>query len=156
MPSQIPAELLTLLTHYANGTFSADIVRASLNVPHLQAALKDLVGQTIPVGQGDQIMIGNLTDAKGVAAGQGAIAIGEVTIQVVRGSMVQGNQTNIHGNVTGNVLSGTFSGPVNIGSSPQPAPEPVKIDNKASNQGAQGVFNAPVTINYTKSDEKST
>jgi tetratricopeptide (TPR) repeat protein len=51
--------------------------------------------------------------------------------------------TNITGDVDGNVLLGNFSGSVQTGDGQQ-----VPIDNKAPNQGAQGVFNnSPVTIN---------
>jgi hypothetical protein len=111
-PDTAHTELMTLLTQYATGAVDATALHTALATPSLQAALRALVGQTLTTPQGDQITIGDIADANGVAVGAHTLAIGEIVVHVT--DIVAGNHTNIAGNVTGPVFSGTFSGPVTI------------------------------------------
>ncbi len=116
-------KLIALLAEYAAGTLDSAALRERLESPSLRDALRVLVGKTLTTVQGDQISVGNIADAKGVAIGADALAIGEIVVYITH--RVQGNQTTFSGPVTGPVFSGTFSGPVTIyGSPPAQTPTP--------------------------------
>jgi hypothetical protein len=112
MPHTTHTQLVVLLSQYAAGSIDAETLRAQLATPQFSAALRTLVGQTLATASGDQISVGDIANASGIAIGADALAIGEIVLHVAH--PVQGNQTTIAGGVNGPVLSGTFSGPVTI------------------------------------------
>jgi WD40 repeat protein len=79
--AHIPA-LAQVLARLSEASFSPAEARHRLADSALGEMLQALVGRRVPLAGGDYITIGNVTDSKAIAAGAGAVAIGDVVIHI--------------------------------------------------------------------------
>src|SRR5947207_9097317 len=79
--ARIPA-LAQILAHLSDVSLLPEEARQRLADPTFTEILRALVGQQLPLAGGDYIEVGNISQAKGVAVGAGAVAIGDIVIHI--------------------------------------------------------------------------